>query len=202
MALNNPIHRFTMMTGVAGVILAGGASRRFGADKAAALLDGRPMIAHVATRISPQVDAIAIAGAQKAYGLPYPVLGDGAYHAKGPLAGLLAGLRWAAAEGYSHAATVPCDVPQLPLNLLALLTQPATNNPVVLQSEHGTEAACALWPVALAPKVTDRLDEGQSLSMTGMLEASNAHVVPVSPERLDGSFANVNTTEDLAALQT
>ena len=188
------------MMSIAGVILAGGASRRFGTDKAAALVGGRLMIACVAERLAPQVEAVAIAGASQTYGLPYPLLDDAPYPSKGPLAGLLAGLKWAIAGGYSHVVTVPCDVPELPRNLVELFGRRGGAHAVVLKSRQKLEAACALWPVTLVSQVTDRLEAGRSLSLTGMLEAAEARTVLVSDDVLDGSFANINTPSDLAAL--
>ena len=186
---------------IAGVILAGGNSERFGSDKAAALLNGRAMITHVAERLEPQVERIAIAGAKQAYSLPYPLLEDGPRPARGPLAGVLASLQWANSHGFSHLVTAPCDVPHVPLNLVLLLSQHDTERPVVLESKHGPEAACALWPVTLAPHVAAHLEAARSKSLIGMLESSQALVVPVSADQLDGSFANINTPDDLAALK-
>jgi len=185
---------------LAGIILAGGGSRRFGADKAAALLDGRPMIAHVAERLSSQVHHVALAGARQSYGLPFKLLDDGAYANKGPLAGLASGLRWAADTGYARIVTAPCDVPKLPRNLVALLQSKDPARPVVLKTQQRLEAACAIWPVKLLPQVTQQLSAAGSNSIMAMLDAANAQVIQVSDEALDGSFANINTPEDLARL--
>ena len=78
------------MSRIVGAILAGGASRRFGRDKAAIMLDGLLMITHVANRLERQVSDVAIVGSATDYGLPYPLLGDGEHAGKGPLAGLAA----------------------------------------------------------------------------------------------------------------
>src|SRR6476646_8739863 len=86
-----------------GVILAGGrAARMGGRDKALLPLDGRPILAWVVERLRPQVAALALnANGDPArfasFGLP--VLADATDDHPGPLAGVLAGLDWAAAEG-------------------------------------------------------------------------------------------------------
>lgn len=188
------------MKDLAGIILAGGGSQRFGTDKAAALLDGCPMIAHVASRLSSQVQDIALAGAQHSYGLPFELLDDGVHANKGPLAGVASGLGWAAGKGYSRVVTVPCDVPRLPGNLVSLLQTNDPSRPVALKTERGVEAACAMWPVRLLPQVMQKLSTAGSNSIMAMLEAGNAQTIHVSDEVLEGSFANINTPGDLAKL--
>ncbi|MEM6490044.1 MAG: NTP transferase domain-containing protein, partial [Pseudomonadota bacterium] len=83
---------------IAGVILAGGLARRMGGgDKALLALAGRPLLAHVIERLAPQVDGLALnANGDPArfarFGLP--VLADTVPGFAGPLAGVLAGMRW------------------------------------------------------------------------------------------------------------
>lgn len=189
-----------LVTRIAGIILAGGASRRFGTDKAATLIDGRPMIAHVAGRLSSQVEALAIAGADQTYSLACPLLEDGAHATKGPLAGLAAGLIWALENNFSHVVTAPCDLPLLPRNLVRLLSTQEQTSPAVLKTSHGIEAACAMWPISVFPIVEERLKVGKSLSMRGLLEAAGASAIQVHDDDLDGSFININAPDDLAQL--
>ena len=106
--------------GVVAVVLAGGAARRMGGgDKAVRLLAGRPLLSHVLARIAPQVLAVALnangdPARFAAFGLK--VLPDDAMQAgQGPLAGVLAGLRWAASEHPGALLlSVPTDTPLLP----------------------------------------------------------------------------------------
>lgn len=186
---------------VAGVIFAGGASRRFGGDKAAELLNGRMMIAQVATRLAWQVRMLALAGARTDYGLALPCLDDAPHKDKGPLAGLASAMRWARAEGYTHVLTAPCDVPKLPMNLLTLLGPP-DDAPHVLAVDDRLEAACALWPVGLATQVEAQLTGDGKLSLTRALLDGKAVVRHVTARDLDGSFANINTPDDLDQLKT
>ncbi len=189
-----------LVTRIAGIILAGGASRRFGTDKAATVIEGRPMIAHVADRLGPQVASIAIAGANQTYALACPLLEDGAHATKGPLAGLAAGLSWALGNDFTHVVTAPCDVPLLPRNLVRLLSSHGQTSPAVLETPRGIEAACAMWPVSVFSKVEDTLQAGKSLSMMGLLEDAGASVIQVQAGDLDGSFININAPDDLAQL--
>jgi len=107
---------------VTGIVLAGGLGRRMGGvDKGLVELDGRPMVAHVIERLSPQVGTIVINANQNAdryaaFGVP--VVADAVQGFAGPLAGLHAGL---ARTSTRYAATVPCDSPFLPGDLVARL---------------------------------------------------------------------------------
>lgn len=184
---------------IAGVILAGGASRRYGRDKAAVKIDGKMMIAHVAARMAPQVAALSVAGAQNDYGLDFPYLLDGVYQGKGPLAGLAAGLAWAREMAASHLLTAPCDVPQLPTNLVELLGS-GSPVPVALETERGIEAACALWPLSAANHIVSLLEAGENLSLRRALGDLGAHVKKIEAKELEGSFANINRPEDMKQL--
>src|SRR5437588_766908 len=105
---------------ITGVILAGGQGRRMGTiDKGLVSIDGRPMVAHVLGRLRPQVDEILINANQhrveyEAFG--YPVLADAIGGFAGPLAGLHVALTHAS---FARVATVPCDSPFLPEDLIA-----------------------------------------------------------------------------------
>ena len=109
---------------VAGVILAGGLGRRMGGvDKGLRPLRGKPMVQWVLERFSPQVDQVLINANQhveeySAFG--HPVIPDRIAGFAGPLAGLHAAL---SATLLPLIATVPCDSPFLPTDLVARLKQ-------------------------------------------------------------------------------
>ena len=107
---------------ITGVVLAGGQGRRMGTiDKGLVALNGRPMVAHVLERLRPQVDEILINANQhrgEYEALGYPVFADAIGGFAGPLAGLHAGLARAA---FPLVATVPCDSPFLPDDLIERL---------------------------------------------------------------------------------
>ena len=111
----------------AGVVLAGGRSVRFGGEKAAALLAGKPLLLWAAQRLQRSCALVAInarpgseaEGIAGAAGLP--VLHDLAGDAAGPLAGVRVGLAWAKGRGARLLAVSPCDAPLLPDDLFARL---------------------------------------------------------------------------------
>ena len=146
------------MTKVAGVILAGGLSRRMGGgDKSLRLLGGKPVLAHVVERARPQVGALVLnangdPGRFADFGLP--VAPDVVEGFAGPLAGVLTGLAWAEAEAPDcrWLASFACDAPFLPEDLVARL--------LAAVEAEGAELACAasrgrahpvfgLWPIRL-----------------------------------------------------
>ncbi len=112
---------------VAGVILAGGLSRRMGGgDKSLRVLDGKPLIGHVIERIRGQAAPVAINANGDAvrfstFGLP--VIPDATADFAGPLAGVLAGMRWARTprRGRAFIVTAACDTPFLPDDMVQKL---------------------------------------------------------------------------------
>lgn len=112
-----------------GVILAGGqATRMGGGDKGALLLGGISMLDRVIDRLGPQTDRLVLnANGDPArfaeYGLP--VVADSLPGFPGPLAGVLAGMDWAAAQGASHIVTAAADTPFFPADMVARLIRAA-----------------------------------------------------------------------------
>ena len=107
---------------MSGLVLAGGQGRRMGGvDKGLELLQERPLVAWVLTRLAPQVDEVLVSANQnleryRSFG--YPVLADEVGGFAGPLAGLERGL---AAARNELLVTAPCDSPFLPEDLVARL---------------------------------------------------------------------------------
>src|SRR5690242_14839672 len=106
---------------VLGAVLTGGRSSRFGSDKAAALIDGRPMLDWVIDVLVPQVDDVLVCGRETPGRISVP---DYPTPDLGPLGGLNAALRYAAANGFDAVLSVPCDTPRLPNDLRAQLGEP------------------------------------------------------------------------------
>jgi molybdopterin-guanine dinucleotide biosynthesis protein A len=117
------------MTGVSGIVLAGGQGRRMGGvDKGLQPLRGKPMVQWVLERLAPQVAEIIVNANQnpdeyRKFG--YRVVADDISGFAGPLAGLHAGLKAAA---HPLVATVPCDSPFLPLDLVQRLSGSLKDN--------------------------------------------------------------------------
>ncbi len=184
---------------IAGIILAGGRSLRMGGgDKTLLPLAGRPMLAHVVARLAPQVDALALSAngdPARFAAFALPVLADSLPDHPGPLAGILAGLDWAAALGAATLVTVPGDTPFLPANLVAALAAAAADRPAYVVTPD-PQPACALWPVALRPALAAALAAGER-RVRAFADAHGAATVPLPPE----GFRNLNTPADLVAAE-
>lgn len=200
-----------------GVILAGGlATRMGGGDKGLLSLGGQSLMARVIDRLSPQVRQIALnANGDGArfddFGLP--VLPDSIEGFAGPLAGVLAGLDWAAEQEATAIVTVAADTPFFPHDLVArlvaasdgqshplvLATTPKSGDEVLKSGGKGCvnrHPTFGLWPVALRDDLRAALTGGlrkvvlwtdQHGGREALFEAE-----PFDP------FFNVNTHDDLA----
>lgn len=197
-----------MKEAVFGVILAGGNAARMGQEKTLAPLSGRPVLAHVIARFAPQVAALALnangdATRFAAFGLP--VFDDGLAlkaERQGPVAGLLAALAQARAQGYTLLATVPGDAPFLPEQLVLHLQQGfGARDLVCLASQQGqTEPLFGLWRCAALEPVQAAFAAGErSLHrVAALLPATSASFD--LPQDAD-AFCNLNTPLDLAEAQ-
>ena len=183
-----------------GVILAGGQGQRMGGvDKALVPLASAPLLAHVIARLEPQVERLALSANGDAarfarFGLPVLPDAGGA----GPLAGVLAALRWAAPLGATAVVSAPVDGPFLPGDLcprLCLAAESAAEGLAVAQAGGRLHPTFALWPVGLAGPLAAFLDSGAKPKVMDFVAAHGA----TEARFADGSgFDNLNTPEDLA----
>lgn len=196
---------------ITGVILAGGrSSRMFGGasgDKALLDIGGRPMLQIAAEPLAREVGRIVI----NANGDParfasfgFAVVPDTTPGYPGPLAGLLAGMRWSRAHApdATHIASVPADAPFLPANLIPRLAAALGRDEIAIASSSGgTHPVVGLWPVHLADDLEAALRSGIR-KVFSWLERHPSAIVPFDDIVLNGAavdpFFNVNTPDDLA----
>jgi molybdopterin-guanine dinucleotide biosynthesis protein A len=186
-------------TKITGVILAGGKGRRMGGvDKGLQPLRGKPMISWVLDRFEPQVAELFINANQNTeqyakFG--HKVLGDEIDDFAGPLAGLQTALRNAS---HSLVATVPCDSPFLPDDLVARLQ--------IVMRQHEADVAVAktgsqAHPVFSVVRrgVRDHLDAYLARGGRKIDDwYSTLKVVEVPFDDEPAMFDNINTLDDLA----
>jgi molybdopterin-guanine dinucleotide biosynthesis protein A len=189
-----------------GLLLAGGRSRRMGGgDKALRELAGVPLLTRVIERLRPQVETLVLnangdPGRFVAFGLP--VAADGVPGFAGPLAGVLAGLDWAALHRPDCPAvvSVATDAPFLPEDLAARL--------VAAAHAAGADLACAasggrahpvfgLWPVRLREDLRRAVAEEGVRKVDQWTARHRLVVVDFADHPLD-PFFNANRPEDLA----
>lgn len=181
-----------------GLILAGGRGQRLGGhDKGLVPLHDRPLIAHVAERLSPQVATMLISANRNPahYARFGQVIADPVPGFAGPLAGLLAGLDHCAGEWL---LVVPCDALGLPLDLGDQLMNAATD--ARAHAAYAVIGEDALYPCCLLHRdLRPRLEtwlHGEQRAVRHWLHAEGAVAVPVRGWRAD--IFNLNTADDLA----
>lgn len=164
-----------------------------GGDKPLLSVGGRPMIASAIAALDLPELAISANGDParfEAFGLP--VLSDGAFRGQGPLAGLLAGLNWAASLGMVALLTVPGDTPFLPAGLATRL-HPA---PCCASSGGRRHHLVALWPVKCAMALHSFLAVPGSRRVADFAGCIDMRDAEFAVQTFD-PFANVNTRDDL-----
>lgn len=183
-----------------GVILAGGQARRMGGgDKCRLSLGQMTLIEQVISRATPQVDELIMnANGQldRFDDLRLPVVADSIEGYPGPLAGVLAGMDYAAEHGHSWVISVAADTPFFPIDLvqrLAVQTSPialaATPDP-----ERGRlpQPTFGRWRVDLRDDLRQALNEG----VRKIRQWTQRHGETLV-EFNEADFFNINTPEDL-----
>jgi molybdopterin-guanine dinucleotide biosynthesis protein A len=194
---------------ILGLVLAGGLARRMGGgDKSRIRIGGKTILQRVLTRLAPQCGSMIL----NANGDParfgdtgLPVVPDTVPGFAGPLAGILAGLDWAAtnAPEVTDAVSVPGDCPFLPSDLVPRLEQArkAAGLPLACaRSGDWRHPVIGLWPVGLrgdlrTALVEDDLRKIEAWTARHGVAIADWPAVPFDP------FFNVNTPEDAAEAQ-
>lgn len=187
---------------ITGLILAGGRGSRMGnIDKGLRIFSGKPMVAHVLERLAPQVDDVLINANRNLveYASFGPrVIPDAIDGFAGPLAGLQIGMAHA---GHPLIATVPCDSPFLPLDLIARLAAAMARDNAdlaVAKTFDQPHPVFCLTKTSLAPHLQAFLESGQRKIDKWY---ATLHVVEVPFDDEEAAFSNINTVDELNAFE-
>lgn len=193
-----------------GAILAGGASRRFGAPKALATVDGRRIVDRVRDALSRVADPVVIIANDAALfgdmGLPVRPDDVGGL---GALGGIRTALRWAMEMGRAGALVVACDMPFVSAKLVRVVADRAASadvDAVVPESggRRGIEPLCAWYSVRCLPEVDRMLGDGERQAFR-LADRVRADRIPLDEVRRIGApgilFLNVNTVDDHRAAE-
>ncbi|MBI1213029.1 MAG: NTP transferase domain-containing protein [Alphaproteobacteria bacterium] len=182
-----------------GVVLAGGASTRFGgAPKGLALLKGRAMALYVADILGTLCDRVLIeaprAAGYEALGLPL-VHAAPEHAGKGPLAAIAAGL--AASGEDDRVAFAPCDMPLLTAEIYRRLIE-ARGVGAYARTPQGVEPLVAVLSAGLRPQLLTALKDASLPRTHAVLDAAGARAVDFANV---AAFANVNEPADLSRIE-
>ncbi|SMB89784.1 molybdenum cofactor guanylyltransferase [Deinococcus hopiensis] len=192
------------MLPLAGAVTAGGASRRFGSDKAGAVLEGRPLLQHVTASLSGCLLRLLIAPPER-YALPGWQNVPDTRPGEGPLAALEAALLAARAQmGEGWVAFAGVDMPRLTPAYWELLAEVKTLEVLAVRALDAAwepQPLAALYHTALLERVTGLLDGGERRMREAALPEQTALVPFVEVQRVSPSaLHNVNTPADLLVL--
>ena len=191
---------------VAGLILAGGQSRRMGTDKSFVELNSKPLIQHVIERARPQVSILAgntNSDDPRYTALGLPLIQDIHTGFQGPLAGLHAGLTWLQSQKAEWLATFACDTPFVPEDCVGRLVSAAAENDshcAVAAWKGRTPPTIGVWHLDLLDQVHSRLKDGD-LKLMKFVDDLGASAGDFSDQPMD-PFRNINSEEDLVSAET
>lgn len=188
-----------------GLLLAGGLARRMGGgDKALIEMGGRPLLDYAIERARPQVSALILnangdAARFERFGLP--VVADVIEGFAGPLAGVLTGLEWAAANasGIEWLATFPIDAPFFPIDLIEHMGASIDDGNAEMacaESNERTHPVFALWPVRLKDDLRKAMVDEEMRKID--LWTARYRIVHVPFDTTDGDpFFNINRPQNV-----
>jgi molybdopterin-guanine dinucleotide biosynthesis protein A len=185
-----------------GLVLAGGASRRMGRDKARLELDGETLAAGAARRLAAVCPEVAVADRGAGLVPGFPSLSDGP--GRGPAAGLLGAAR--AYPGRPLLA-LACDLPYVPVALLEELARNENADWVLPRWRGGSEPLCALWRPRTLAILEARVEHGL-YALWSLAEEEDLAVRWLEEDLLaafglpEEMFLNVNTPEELERART
>ncbi|MGO9672829.1 MAG: molybdenum cofactor guanylyltransferase MobA [Methylocella sp.] len=193
-----------------GILLAGGRALRMGGgDKALRRIGGATILGRVIATMAPQCAGLVLnangdPARFAAYGLP--VIADDVAGFKGPLAGILAGLDWVAANrpDLAFAVSAPTDTPFLPSDLVARLKAArvkAGADIACARSGGGVHPVIALWPVAIRADLRHALVDEDLRKVDRFTQRCRLAYADWAAEPFD-PFFNANEPADLAAAET
>ena len=191
---------------IAGIILAGGLSRRMGGNEKSLLeLAGKQPVTWVAEALRPQVGHLALnanGDPSRFNFLALPVIADTVDGFVGPLAGILAGMRWARViPGVTHVVSAAADTPFLPPDLVPRLAQAidsgGENDIAMAYSMGRIHPVFGLWPIDLADDLEHFLVAEDKRKILEFANRYTLHSVDFNKPGTD-PFFNINTPEDLA----
>ena len=188
-----------------GYVLAGGASSRFGTDKALAELGGKTVLARMLDLLKAGgARETAIVGAKSTYARFGARCIKDKWPGEGPLGGIITALRKTVIDkyGYKCSLILSCDMPFLTSEWLRYIFEYARTRDadvIAPASEHGLEPLCACWNRSALPTLQGAFDEGVRKVTEAMKRLRMEVLDETHWKRFDTAgqlFWNMNTQQD------
>jgi molybdopterin-guanine dinucleotide biosynthesis protein A len=189
---------------MAGYILAGGASSRFGGDKALAVIGGRSMLKRMMDLLREVTEPVKVVAAPGKYALADAEIVEDHWPGEGPMGGIITALEDAkrVAAPAEWNLIVSCDMPFLTREWLAFLCDQARKSEaqvVLARSAHGMEPLCACWRTDTAEVLRGGFERGVRRVNEGITLLRAEVLDEVDWKRFDSAgrlFWNMNTAAD------
>jgi molybdopterin-guanine dinucleotide biosynthesis protein A len=179
---------------VSGIILCGGKGRRMeGKDKGLQRYNGKPLLAHVIDKLKPQVDDIVISANRNIdqyTDFGFPVCPDNTSTFDGPLAGIAASIP---ACKHDWIIVAPCDMPDLPADLVTLMAAHLTDARLITISSHNRIQLIFLIHRSLLDSIALHLESGENKVMN-WVSSQNSITIDLTHTQ---AFKNINTLDQL-----
>ena len=176
------------------IVLSGGTSSRFGADKSQAILGHQQLIHHVLASIPSEFEIIVVGADPLFSGAPYTCVQENPIGG-GPVAGISAALEICKSE---VAGVIATDMPFALSHMLHLYTAMTSHDDVVMYVDSAgfRQPLAAVYRVDALEQALSKLDEVHGQSMRALISHLQVHEIPMSPE-VEKAMIDVDTPHDL-----
>jgi molybdopterin-guanine dinucleotide biosynthesis protein A len=197
-------HRKTVCVRTKGYVLSGGASSRFGSDKALARLGGTTMLERMCELLRTVAEDVRVVAPSAKYGGEKEVIVPDRWPGEGPLGGIITALEdaWSRDASATHCLILSCDMPFLSAEWLEYLCAYAAHREaqiVAPRSKQGLEPLCACWRTRAAEPLR-KLFEGGVRKVTEVFRHTETEILDEAHwKRFDSAgrlFWNMNTPQD------
>ena len=188
---------------VLGVILAGGLSKRMkGENKFFKKINNKTIIEHIILKASQQVTKLIInanINKSKFKKFDLDIIKDSVKGFKGPLAGILSAMQYGKKNNFKWLATLPCDAPFFPFDLVNKLLKNAEKKKckiVIAKSNNRTHPVIGIWSISLKKSLSNTLVKENIKKIDLFIKKHNFSIVNFSYDKID-PFFNINSYRDL-----
>ena len=176
------------------IVLSGGTSSRFGADKSQAILGHQQLIHHVLGSIPSEFEIIVVGADPLFSGAPYTCVQENPIGG-GPVAGISAALEICKSE---VAGVIATDMPFALSHMLHLYTAMTSHDDVVMYVDSAgfRQPLAAVYRVDALEQALSKLGDVHGQSMRALISHLQVHEIPMSPE-VEKAMIDVDTPHDL-----